>query len=1103
MFDHALLPNIRFDFGTFVFDPNSKTLASDTSEEVLNNKNCQVLLKLLESPEEVIDRQELIDNIWEGNFYVGDKAVTHTIWNLRKSLDNMSSPIQIETKPKKGYRLDGFPKIIFLSKPDSTPLQVYLNSQTYSITSNVGNKNVSEEGAAILRLIAQQEATAIPLSSLQELSQLSRPALVSTLLQIHQKLATDSPRIDLFKEVSGGLVTLNCELLMSDQVADSHDFICCPYRGLEAFRPQHAAYFFGREMECQKILDKLNTSKFLALLGPSGSGKSSLVGAGVQYNSQLTGSNVRVITPAIIPGDLIQSASSESIENWMLRKHKDIQDAVPDLLIIDQFEEVFSYYPDATHQETIITAICHVIEKHHGKSKVLIAMRSDFLGHCAPFAKLNQLISENLLQLAPLSIEQISESIVKPAEMAGLVLEKALLHKVLDDIEDAKNELPLIQHTLMELFNLRVGNKLTLSSYVQLGGIQGALAKRAEKEYTQLNPKQKRLLKSFFILALVASGSDNPNTRRKATRKELYAVAQENTPEVSSLIESWISSRLLSGHHDTHSGEDIVEITHETLIKKWDRLSSWMQENQELTKKLQQLRNLEQVWVNNSYSDDQLLRGEVLQDALHLQGEQGFALGDRLDNFINNSRHFSEAQKQQQQRHESKQKRRKKQLLLSSGFVLFTFIAGLVTFSVQTQRQKQEVAIKAEEAEQVAELLSSIFQETDPNISLDKNLSATELLNTAVKNINSREMPTRVESKLKLTIAEVYVGIGEFQLAEGLLNEILEDETIFGALPEVTKADILDNLAISKINMGSEFDLAKQHIEQSLQIRQAVSGDTDPQIPRSLSLLGSVNIYLGNLDKGLEKCNLALELRQRHTPDQVDLSLLEIHGCLSFANRELNIMDEALHHGKKVASHSRKLLDPDNYILGINLNNLGSMMYDAGKLSDSLPLFQEALTIFSRSLEDDHGSVATTKHNYARSLSNLGRLAEAGPLFQQSREAYINGIGAESYQMSVFLIAYSDYLQKSGDLPTAQSSIEEAKRLLTMFFPADHWRLSVVQNIQGAIMVKIGDESNGLQLMEKSYRHLLDIKGNTSQYTIAARQRLSSARGAANELEAP
>jgi energy-coupling factor transporter ATP-binding protein EcfA2 len=404
----------------------------------------------------------------------------------------------------------------------------------------------------------------------------------------------------------------------------------CPYRGLEVFREQDQNFFFGREAVVQRLMDKLNTSRFLAVLGPSGCGKSSVVQAGLIPHLREQAS-VTLFTPRERPMEelavalrqcypenkrpplvqLINDLKEENSLHYFAREILTDTDKEKLVIVIDQFEELFTQTGSMDERMEFILAVLNAVEVAKGPVTVIITMRSDFMGKCAFYPDLNTYVSDHFFQVEPMSLEELRSAIEEPARLAGLDFETGLVNRMLGDVRNAPGELPLLEHALLELYERRIGKKITFQAYEEIGGIEGALVNRAESEFAKLDDAQKEILRKMFVLRLIQPGEGTEDTRRRAEKEELLAVG-DNSQVAEDLLNQWTNARLLTITPDTLHKKDFVDVAHEALIRQWNRIKEWMAEDREVARQINILRRSALEWKNAEENPGYLFHGAQL-----------------------------------------------------------------------------------------------------------------------------------------------------------------------------------------------------------------------------------------------------------------------------------------------------------------------------------------------------------------------------------------------------------------------------------------------------------------------------------------------------------
>lgn len=430
-----------------------------------------------------------------------------------------------------------------------------------------------------------------------------------------------------------------------------------PFPGLRAFTPEDAPIFFGREHETDALVRQVQKSRFVTVVGASGSGKSSLVGAGLLprlKDNAIQGSKdwhwVR-----FTPGEMSSGNPFEALVvalrelaplkttpvRDLTRKLQEQPEVISQLcapcrahpwseivLLIDQFEELFTLVP-VQYREPFIHLLAQASQSDF--IRLVVTLRADFYEKCVENADLAALMHTTTFPLAAPKLAALHKMITRPALAAGLRFEEGLVQQILDDTGSEPGSLPLMAYALDELYLLcKDQGDLTFQAYESFGGVQGAIGTRAENTFLGLDEAAQAALPQVF-LKLVDLDDEGVATRQRTKLK--YVVTNEVEKQ---LVDALTSARLLVQSF----GEDrqpVIEVAHEALFRSWERLGKWLEEAQSDIRYQQRLRHDTKWWVDNGKRPDDLYRGAKLEEALNWVQRNRSRVTEKMSLFIETS----------------------------------------------------------------------------------------------------------------------------------------------------------------------------------------------------------------------------------------------------------------------------------------------------------------------------------------------------------------------------------------------------------------------------------------------------------------------------------
>jgi DNA-binding SARP family transcriptional activator/ABC-type branched-subunit amino acid transport system substrate-binding protein len=418
----------------------------------------------------------------------------------------------------------------------------------------------------------------------------------------------------------------------------------CPYKGLEAYGVDDAVSFFGRDTEIDTCRRRLASSGFLVVTGASGSGKSSLVRAGLVPRLRAEGRSVALCVPGVDPPAAVAAALATAGE-----------DAV---LVVDQLEELFTVCTDHRARERFAEAV----NAHAGRQLVVLVLRADHVAATAALPELRRMVEDGLYLLGQMTEPQLREAIEGPAREAGLRLEPGLVDVLVRDVANEPGGLPLLSHALAETWARREGRVLTVAGYNDAGGVDGAVASTAERLYEELPNTQQTTARSLF-LRLVEMVDDGDPVRHRLPR----TIFDDEDQSARQVIDMLLRARLVTAGHDS------LQIAHEALALAWPRLRAWLDEDREGQRILRHLTTAAQAWIARDRDPAELYRGSRLQTAEDWADAHPDELSGSESSFLDASR---TARDQQERSQRQTTRRIRRQLTALSVLVVVALIAA-------------------------------------------------------------------------------------------------------------------------------------------------------------------------------------------------------------------------------------------------------------------------------------------------------------------------------------------------------------------------------------------------------------------------------------------
>ncbi len=494
-----------------------------------------------------------------------------------------------------------------------------------------------------------------------------------TLRQVRTVLATE-----LALDPGPDLVALEQAILRQDPSlvveALRQPSAACPYQGLPAYDVGDADTYFGREDEVAECRGRLTVGGVLVVVGPSGSGKSSLVRAGVAASLERDGHRVVLVTPGAHPMDALTAVPARG--------------RTP-VLVVDQCEEAVTLCQDPAVRAQFFERLA----QHAAHAPLVVALRADRIGELSAHPAFARLVERGLFLLGAMGSDQLRECIEGPAHQAGLLLEPGLVDLLVREVEGEPGALPLLSHALRETWSQREGRTLTVAGYHATGGIRGAVARSAEEVYERVGAEQQRMVRDL-MLRLVLPAPEGESVRSRTPRR---LVATDQSHE--RVIEMLVTSRLVT------SDDGVLELAHEALARAWPRLQQWLRDDTEGQRILRHLSAAADAWESMGRPPSELYRGVRLAEAVDWHGRVGPDITPLERSFLTASQEQVDADltaARQRADQETRSRRRTRRLAVGLAIALVLAVVAAVG-ATGFQRTAEDRAADARAASTVAD----------------------------------------------------------------------------------------------------------------------------------------------------------------------------------------------------------------------------------------------------------------------------------------------------------------------------------------------------------------------------------------------------------------
>ncbi len=770
--------------------------------------------------------------------------------------------------------------------------------------------------------------------------------LLNTWIDLRSRI-DDAGALDALAGALGGVAA----------VAPPAPVALCPYRALRAFREEDAPLFFGREAFAAELLEKSLSQRLVTVVGPSGSGKSSVVQAGLlpllrrAHPPSATWDAV-IFTPGKRPFHNLAAAlvpiwETELTETQRLREAESLGNDLADgkaaveatfllalkkssgtdqlLIVVDQFEELFTLTPE-TERRAFIKSLLEAADAT--PVTLVLTLRADFYGQAISLSReLSDRMQHGLVNLGPMTREELRRAIEQPAQAAGLEFESGLAERILNHVEEQPGNLPLLEFALTELWEGREGRLLKNERYDAVGGVEGAISKRAEEQFSRLTSVQQGMALRLMsrLVRVAAAHEEGTDTRQRVKLSELDEAMR-------AVAQSFADARLLVTGRNETTGEETVEVAHEALIRRWKRLQELINKDREFLLWRQRLGLMLGEWQRAGRQEEILLRGAPLAEAKGWLKEREKDLSEGEREFIKSS-----------SRRDVTTRRRRRWAIATAAGLALVAVTSVIGWNLWRRSDAYQIRSILDRgpnliAPTAAESFSNpksrrTISEWTRALILTGHVNETEKVLAAargIKNPSSRAVALA-------SVAGALVNAGKIDEARDVAHGIEEPSSRAGALASVVEALV----------KAGKIDEAKRVANEARDVAHGIENPSSRD--RVLASVAGALVNAGKIDEARDVAHGIEE------PSSRAGALVSVVEALVKAGK----IDEAL-----VAT--RGIKDPSSR--AVALASVAGALVKAGKIDEALAVARAIENLSSRA-----GALASV----AEALVNAGKIDEA------------------------------------------------------------------------------------------------------------------------------